>query len=485
MSASSENGKPPSLLQFELSPPEAVQRFREAARQALEAEGELSPALRATLAERARAGGVHRYDEALALREVLTLESVRAAFAAAAERRFDGARLEAALRATKPGGELVLERGTYRLDGPLVVSRSITLRGEGRDRTHVVCASGECVLRVEADGPVVVHGISFEHQGAAPADVVVVSAGAARLEECRFTGAAADTLGKRGRGLALFSAGPVEVVSCLAVGNRRTGIQVDEAARATVRDSYAAENGGSGIAFHGNAAGAAANNTCERNALHGIAAAGWAQVTLEGNVCVYNERSGIDFSGSAEGSVQENSCTDNGKDGIRVGGDTRPALARNRCTANRTSGMAFMENARAEARENQCSGNQRHGITVERRASPVLERNRCEENRGAGIGFQGSARGTARGNHCLRNAADGILVDGRAAPTLEENECASNRDCGIRWAGTSRGIARGNRCERNLYGISIGARSAPDAGGDNICQENRYSDWFDARGAAR
>lgn len=485
MKPSSPGGVAASLMRFELSPPEAVERFHEAAREALETEGELSPALRAALGVRARAFGVHPYDEAAALRAVRALPSVRAAFEAARERRFEGARLEAALQAAPPGGEVVLERGTYRLDAPLVLRRALTLTGEGPDRTRVVCAAPGCVLRLEAAGPVVVRGISFEHEGERPADVVVVASGAVRLEECRFSGGAADPLGARGRGVAVSSPGPVEVVSCSAVGNRRTGIQVQEEARTYVRGCHAAGNGGSGIGFHAGARGTAEGNTCERNALHGIACAGSAAVDLEGNQCIRNERAGIDISSPGAVTARANTCVENERDGIRVSGDARPVLVENRCTSNQGSGVAFGETAGGEARGNRCMGNQRHGMSVERRASPLLEGNPCEKNTGAGIGFQGSARGTARRNPCTDNRGDGILVDGSARPLLEENECLGNDDSGIRWAGSSGGRARANRCDGNLrYGIAIGKRTHPDPGTDNQCRDNRFGDVFDARGAS-
>lgn len=479
------SGEAAALMRFELSPPEAVERFRETAREALETEGELSPALRAALAVRARASGVHPYDEAATLRDVRELPSVLAAFEAARGRRFEGARLEASVDAAPLGGEVVLERGTYRLDAPLVLRRAITLRGEGPDRTRVVCASRECVLRLEGQGPVVVRGISFEHEGELAADVVVVSGGAARLEGCRFSGGAADSLGVRGHGVAVSSPGPVEVVSCSAVGNRRTGILVREDARAYVRDCHAGGNGGSGIGFHAGAGGSAEANTCERNDVHGIACAGSAEVSLDRNDCLGNERAGIDLSGGAACTARANTCTGNGRDGIRVSGDARAVLVENRCASNRGAGIGFGEGAGGEGRGNRCLANQRHGISVERRASPVLEANTCEKNRAAGIGFQGSARGTARANACRENLGDGILVDGHARPVLEENECLRNHDSGIRWAGCSGGRARANRCESNrYYGIAIGKRAHPDPGTDNQCRDNGFADVFDARGAS-
>src|SRR5919198_1074455 len=66
-------------LQFVLSPPEAVEQFREIAKILLEQEGELSSDLNQQMEEKAQALGVHRVDMQNILREMMQLDFVQAA----------------------------------------------------------------------------------------------------------------------------------------------------------------------------------------------------------------------------------------------------------------------------------------------------------------------------------------------------------------------------------------------------------------------
>ena len=70
-----------SGIRFGYTPPEAMEQFRQIVRTALEREGELSPALRQRLEQKARELGILRVDMERVLQEVMALPSVQAASA--------------------------------------------------------------------------------------------------------------------------------------------------------------------------------------------------------------------------------------------------------------------------------------------------------------------------------------------------------------------------------------------------------------------
>jgi parallel beta-helix repeat protein len=463
-----------SLLLFDLSAPEAVEQFRDAACKLLEKEGELSPKVQAQLEEQARAFRVHPRDAAEVQREVLALPPVLASFEASKERN-DGPQLAASIRAAKPESVILLDRGRYRLTEPLVIRTPIRLLGDGYKRTFLVGEAEGCVLRIETGGAVQVEGVSFEYHCKRPGDVVVVRSGDVELRDCRFAFAVCDPLRERGRGLVVLSEGSVRVTGCAAEWNEGTGIYVDGRARPRLEKNQALKNEGCGIVFADRAEGAAVENDCVGNQEHGIAVRNRAGPALERNTCNENRQNGIDYSGQAHGGTcVANICKGNRGKGICVSSTTAPRLEGNDCLGNGGEGMAFYGQARVEAHGNTCSDRNHDGILV-RDAEAILENNRCVDNQRAGIVFRGSARGTARKNY-VAECREGILVEERARPLLEENTCEINTQAGIWFGPGAGGKAYRNLCSQNHYGIYRKRPVRSEIEG-NTCADNKLGPY--------
>jgi parallel beta-helix repeat protein len=443
-----------SLLLFDLSAPEAVEQFRDAACKLLEKEGELSPEVVVQLEEQARSFRVHSVDAADVQREILALPTVLTAFEAVKERKRDGPQLAESIRAAKPESVIVLDRGRYRLTEPLVIRTPIRLLGDGCKRTFLVGEAEGCVLRIETGGAVQVEGVSFEYHCRRPGDAVVVKSGDVELRDCRFAFAVCDPLRERGgRGLVVLSEGNVTVTGCAAEWNEGAGIYVDGRAKPRLEKNQTLKNEGCGIVFADRAEGTAIGNDCVGNREHGIAVRGKAAPNLEGNTCKENRKNGIDFSERARGAAYaENRCEGNRAQGICVSGSAEPSLERNICIDNTGAGIAFYGQAKAEARHNRCLGRHRFGILADRNVEVLLEDNHCASGEKAGIAFLGSARGSAKRNYA-EGSPTGILVDGQARPVLEENRCEGNSFAGIWFGPKAGGQASRNHCHGNLYGI--------------------------------
>lgn len=87
------------------------------------------------------------------------------------------------------GASVRLSAGEHRLDAELRPRKSVTLLGEGPERTRITSAVEGAVLAFNMRGRLVARGIRFEHQGARWANVAWVRRGAFLFEDCAFVGA--------------------------------------------------------------------------------------------------------------------------------------------------------------------------------------------------------------------------------------------------------------------------------------------------------
>jgi parallel beta-helix repeat protein len=377
--------------------------------------------------------------------------------------RGDFRTLAEAIERVTSGGTIRLAEGTHWLDRPLKITEPVTLVGAGRDVTRVVCEKEGYVIEYSSQGRFAASGITFQHTGSLPANVLVITSGDVVIRQCRFEGAVWDEqrwLGGDGLWLRGTVCGVVE--ECESLRNRLHGIQLSEEAQPTLDQNTCRENKGSGIAYFDNASGTARNNTCVNNTKHGIFVGEQARPTLEGNTCRENGDCGIAYFGRASGTARNNTCVKNTKNGIYVGDQAQPRLEGNTCRENKWSGIAYFGSASGTARNNTCENNGLRGIFVGDQTQPTLEGNTCRENKWFGIAYAGSTSGTARNNTCVNNTNDGIFVFEQAQPTLEGNTCRENKRYGIAYAGSASGTARNNICQKNaIYDIYVHQGAQP------------------------
>ncbi len=385
------------------------------------------------------------------------------------------------------GATLQLAAGTYTLERPLDIGKPLRLVGAGMDQTVIVSEAEDHVLRFVGAGVFDAEDITFRHEGESPADVVVVEGKEAIFIRCRFTGAVSDGQYQYRAGLRIGGKTTGIVQECEASDNGGNGIQVEAEAWPLLSGNVCRSNTAYGIAYRGDAVGAARHNECSGN-LSGIALWDSAHPELEKNVTAENKEVGIHYSGASGGTAQGNECSRNGLSGIIITGSAQPELQANTCTANEQSGIAYFETAGGIAAKNHTTENGLHGISVSGQAQPRLEGNVCTGNREVGIRYGDSTGGLALGNECSGNRLSGIVMVGEAQPTLEDNVCSNNTENGIAYFGQSGGTARGNTCTENmLQGIGVSEEAAPTLEG-NTCNNNteigiRYSDK--AAGVAR
>jgi parallel beta-helix repeat protein len=293
------------------------------------------------------------------------------------------ATLEEAVESAPEGVPIELGAGIFHLEEALEIRRPITLRGQGMDETEIVSDAEDYAARFVGDGPFVVEGITFRHEGREIADVVVVRGGEVAFTRCRFTEAVYEEEGDLGG----------------------VGLQLEGDTTGFVQECESIEN------------------------MVGIVVADRSEPTLEGNAVIDNDGFGIVYWDDAGGVARGNDCSWNTA-GIGVLWRAQPTLEENTCTNNVYHGIFYRSSAGGTARHNECSGNGEVGIAVVDQAEPTLEENVCEDNGVAGIFYTGDSGGVARGNECAGNMY-GIYVEATADPELNDNDCHDNSEADV------------------------------------------------------
>ncbi len=393
------------------------------------------------------------------------------------------------IRRARAGTTVTLSAGTYRLNGPLEIDKSITLVGAGMDETVIESVYGPSMVRFTGPGNLTLAGVTLAYVGEDGANVLVIDAGAVDIDGSRFTGgvwSAEDGLG--GTGLVLWGDSVGTVSNSRFDGNGLHGIEIKEQAQLTVDGNVLTGNGENGIAFFDASSGDARNNDCSGNGLHGIGVAGEASVSIDGNTCNENGETGIRISGQATVEARGNETARNGLHGIVALESAQVTLEDNFVNENQESGIVFVDQATGDVRGNECSSNGLHGIGLEDEAQATIEDNQCLSNGEAGIIFFGEATGEVRNNECSFNLLHGIGVEGSGSPWVEGNLCEANEEVGIRVGGTSTSRVVDNVADGNqLHGIHVFDQAAPVLEG-NVVRNNVEAGliYFDqAGGVAR
>lgn len=122
----------------------------------------------------------------------------------------------------------MLRPGDYILDRPLLIDKSLALKGAGTEKTIIICSQGEHVIKITGEGKVIIQDISFEYRGNMFANVGVVLGSNTEISRCSFRGGTINDSAERKLGNGLFTDGQskAKITDCEFKKNRGTGICV-------------------------------------------------------------------------------------------------------------------------------------------------------------------------------------------------------------------------------------------------------------------
>ncbi len=345
----------------------------------------------------------------------------------------DAATLEEAVQKAQAGDIVVLPEGKFVLARGLIIDKALTLRGAGRDKTHVISTAANFALNLRGPGSYTVEGINFSHSGLSGADILVLTGcEECQIIGCRFANARRDVNQKQyGRGL-VINAVSCQIRNTLVEDNESTGVSLrgPPQAKFICEEITVSGNGGVGLAIEGGHA-IVKKASALKNRADGFMVGPGNQIRAEFESCLAleNNWTGIGLWGG-EVTVSKCECKNNRLQGVCARNNSKLTAIGNTCTGNGQSGIRFQENATGSATKNQCFNNT-FGILLLDETTALIEGNLCSNNKSHGILCQDRSKPTVRFNQCHGNFGSGIAVEGNASPELEGNTCQRNQEYGI------------------------------------------------------
>lgn len=209
----------------------------------------------------------------------------------------------------------------------LEIKKSITLVGVGREQTRIT-GDSEGYLIYASGGKLTLEGMTLEHTGRRPADVLVSST-TVEVKNVRIAGGLTDPAGDGGNGIVLLGGADATLEGCVSEQNAASGLFLSETARVFSTSSQFIHNGSCGIAFFGHSSGLIRKNICTSNSLHGIVVTDEAQPILEENTFERNKECGVAFLGRSRGRAFDNVANGNALHPFYVSRDSKPSLQGN------------------------------------------------------------------------------------------------------------------------------------------------------------
>ena len=357
-----------------------------------------------------------------------------------------GESIQKAVDAASVGAVVCLEAGTWQEN--LAISKSMTLRGVGRDRVIVNSADeGKPVIRIESDGVIevsiegfavvkakgilggdgiavrgipVVRGmprVSIKDLDASENEgfgISVVGAAQVSLTNCKLSG--------NSGGLGAISSAQVDLIDSIVSGNKFYGLTIENSSQANLTNMHISENG-DGLYAGGDAIVNLTRSVLSGNQRYGVEAAYRARVSLL-NSTVSGNQYGLSLALSQTNLI-DSTVSNNEEDGLLVFG-----------------GSVSLEGSAI-------SGNGQHGLFIDGSGGQVsLMRSSVSQNGRDGISMLGSVatklevhssiiKGNGTNPDCKKlgpefaHICNGITVQAAFQTEIADSEITSNTDWGV------------------------------------------------------
>ncbi len=344
-----------------ISPDTRFQQALGAAREALTAGGCDSGATRDALEAGLSSVSTQGPVAAAVLRQLTAGMTGDAAESATAEEVTPTDDLLAAVAGLPAGSTLVLGAGTYRLEEPLVLLASLTIRGAGAGTTTIESSAQDYGILAIADGRITLHGVTVRHTGTAPANAVLAGPTATvEVTESTLRGGVPRKDGTGGAGILMFDP--------------------------------ATEHAGTATTLE------ATGSTFVDNGSAGVVLTGGNVASIESSTFRGNDQCGICFLDASTGSVRDGTFRDNGV-GIAATGTSSPTVV-----GGATRGGEV-------------------GVQAADEAAPVVKDLTIRSAKRAAMIWTGRATGAVDGVRCV-DVPFGLVVGEDVAPTLRDTDCA-------------------------------------------------------------
>jgi hypothetical protein len=344
--------------------------------------------------------------------------------------------LAAAIEAAPDGAVIRLERGTTTLAAPLNVSKALTLVGTGAASSKLVSTAEKYAIG-STSALLAFRGLTLEHAGGSPADLIRVKKGHIVLNEVTLRGGVAGATGAPGGavpGAALLLLGACEATlsGCTVTGNAGGGVSLrDPNAVVRLKDCVLSRNAGGGVAVHQGGA-TLFNCTVEGNGRAGLELVKAGSLAVERGTVRGNGKSGVRAAAGAAGAVTLTDVAVEGHaaNGVDVLGTVALTASGLTSRQNNDAGVRVAEAATAVITGGKLEGN-KHGLVAAGKARADLKGVTVSGNADAGALYAEDATGCCLNSAITCNGNGGLRVYVQANVAHRGNSFEGNTGEGV------------------------------------------------------
>jgi len=246
-----------------------------------------------------------------------------------------GESIQAAIDRAPEGAVICLAEGEW--EENIVIEKSITLRGEGAQRSVIRWAKEGGIFSV----------------------VWIGSAAEIQVHIERLT----VTKGCWYPGIIIWGSAQVTITES-TVSKNSSGIEIGNWAQATITGSTISENSFSGIVLADWAQATITGSIVSKNEWDGIVLADWARATITGSTISENGDYGITVVDSARGAISESTVSGNELGGIMLGASSQATITGSAVSGNRLDGIILAGSSQATIEANEILGNGGYGVAL-------------------------------------------------------------------------------------------------------------------------
>lgn len=379
-----------------------------------------------------------------------------------------------------PGSRLDLPAGTFRVSEPIVIDKTLTITGSGRNSTVIESSAPGAAIVFLGPGDLAVSGLSLRHTGAANASLLLAIEGAVTISGVGFSGARGSLAEGSGSGLvfgfepiegfpartAASRAGALTISDSVFTGNAGAGMMVIGGASPVVTGSEFRGNGTCGVCLVSTASGTVRSSTFNDNGT-GVQADGRADLTVTDSRFGAHGVAAVVLTQSATGTITGNTVAGGGIAGMQFLGEATARVSGNRLSGSSTVCLSAIGSTSVTMTRNTTT-DCRIGIQVAMSARPTITLNTVASSAEVGIYVGDDAGGLVRGNNVSGNGDVGIQVTDRATPTVESNRLTGSGRVGVVYWSSSGGTFGANTVSGFGVGMQVGEDAVPSVVGNTF-----------------
>jgi len=361
-----------------------------------------------------------------------------------------GGDLQSYIRRAKPNSVIKLSSGIYTLSAPLIIDKSISLEGDGMNKSLIVSNVAGNSIEIRGGAVFKADKIGIELQSGQQGNLIYVSNGEVDIRRSLLKGALKSS-GKQASSAVWFDNRGRGKLHANQISSNNIGVRISGSSDPVLTDNDMLNNKVA-VEIGDQAKSLIRGNRIKGNKLDGIHISGTANPLIESNTITENRRDGIRLEmEKGGGTLRNNQITYNNELGILLASASAPSIEKNKIRSNSQGGIHYRENSGGSCQNNEIAAN-KLGIRIANNASPRIWENSIKQNEGDGIEIMNKAKPRINKNTISSNDGDGIsLVLDQNGGEITNNQSLSNRGYGISFLNDNRPTSLLNNTTNGNY----------------------------------